>query len=222
MIYVRDCTIFARDKRKRETPLADFKRFIVHRIDFSKDDGGGGYWPGVAPIPREELNGPLAAQRFMDERKVPSSDRKTGGNDWRDRPGAYTGGEVPYTFLGLANGRVDQMLEVTEYGPHARRWSWGGVSYACAGDFTVDKPEPKQWASAVEIASIFVSWLHRPVHDCVFGHTELPESSADPMKRCPGHEWDMDKFRWEIEANPLAQLSREDANSALLLRGITL
>jgi hypothetical protein len=222
MITVRDCTIFTRDKRKREVPLADFRRFIVHRIDFSADDGGGGYWPGVTPIPRATLNGPLVAQRFMDERRVASNDRRGDGADWRDRPGAYTGGEIPYTFLGLMSGKVDQMLAVTEYGPHARRWSWGGVSYAVSGDFTHDEPTGEQWQSAVEIGSLFVAWLGKHPVECVFGHTELPGGSSDAQKQCPGHNWDMDKFRWTIEGNPLAQMSRDDAIKALLERGVVL
>ena len=61
------------------------------------------------------------AGRFTDSRMVPGRDRTRDVHgdpvrrDWRDRPGAYTGGEVPYAFLGRMRGSVDQMIPISRF-----------------------------------------------------------------------------------------------------------
>lgn len=208
------------DGRERALDRTKLQRFVVHRIDFSKDNGGD-YWHGVRPVPRDVLDGIELAQRFRDTRRVPAGDRRS--SEWRDRPGVATGGENPYTFLGRYPGSVDQMLRVTDYGPHARRWSWTGVSYAVSGDFRVrpgNTPHAGQWQDLVEMAALFRSWLGGSVRDVIHGHDELPHASHDASKECPGLFLDMHRLRWEVEAHEFAQLHSVDAEARLLDLGV--
>ena len=78
---------------QRDRSLSAIVREIVHRIDFSHDSGGG-RWADVSPIAREALTGFDVAERFRDCRVVEDDEPQ-----WMNRPGAYTGGLVPYTFL---------------------------------------------------------------------------------------------------------------------------
>lgn len=213
VITVRDLTDELVDKRERKRDLDALVRVVVHRIDFSKDRGGDSrfkFW-GVKPVPREALSGYHLAERFTDMRKVPAG-KRYGDYDWRDRPGNYTGGEIPYHFLVRTDGTVDQCLELSEYGPHARRWSWTGVAVAVAGDFRTGKDHPTahQVNTTARLCALFAAYLGRKPHECVFGHTELPDASKDPAKACPGANLSPDHVRWATEG-----LEITDRESAL-------
>lgn len=221
MVEVRQVKLS--DGRRRERKLENIRRFVVHRISFRRDDGGGGYWK-VNPIHDHALTGDDVVRRFMDCRTVPEGDRRVDkhGNDveWRDRPGSYTGGEVPYQLIGLRGGGVDQALEIADYGPHARRWSWTAIGYAAVGDHDVDHPEMAQWEDAIEMAALFSAWFGRRPHDCVFGHDELPGGSADASKRCPGQFWDMEIFRLKVREHRYAALKSAEAEQVLGAMGV--
>lgn len=159
-------------------PLDRMSRHLYHRISFAGDDGAGGYWDNVQPIADEDLTGLLVARRFADVRQV--------GN-WRDRPGAYTGGRMPYPFLCRADGTIDQCLEVGEYGPHAWRLSKTSTATAFVGDFTKAPPTGAQIETAIEWTVLWHAWGL-----AVKGHTDEPGGSRDPKKQCPG-----DLFPWK-------------------------
>jgi hypothetical protein len=206
---------------QKERGVEAISRIIVHRIDFSDDDGGGGYWKNVQPLLTDRLDGDKVIARFKDDRRVKPEDR-IGDGEWRDRPGAYTGGLQPYTFLICAGGRVDQMLELSDYGPHARRWSWSGVSIAVAGDFRDPDvhPAPSQQEALVELVAVLSSLIERNPFDCVMGHSDLPDASSDPAKICPGPGLDMDKLRWAAEAHDAAQATKEETRARLVSMGV--
>jgi hypothetical protein len=226
VINVRQLSGELSDATDRKVDRGKLSKFIVHRIDFSHDSGGD-YWRGVSPVPRRDLDGHKVAWRFTDTRKVPGDDRakdkhgRTKQTDFRDRPGAYTGGEIPYCFLGKYEGGIDQMIPISHYAPHARRWSWSGISYAVAGDFRErDDPTENQWRDVVDIGALCVSWLQRPVNECVFAHDELPAASKDPDKRCPGGRLDLDRLRLAIESSELAQMTKQQAEGYFLAIGV--
>ena len=207
------------DGSSRVLDRSKIVRFVVHRIDFSEDDGAG-YWSGVKPVPRDALDGIETAQRFRDARRVTDDERLE--NEYRDRPGAYTGGQNPYTFLGRYPGGVDQILRVTDYGPHAMRWSWSAVSYAVSGNFCArpgHTPHAGQWADVILMAALFCAWLGANPVDVVMGHDELPGVRAGG-KECPGIYFDMHRLRWEVEAHELSRLSKQDAEKKLTDIGV--
>lgn len=222
---LHDLTDKIDDGRERKLDLDNIVRLIVHRIDFSNDSGAG-YFDDVQPCLTEALTGEDLAARFMDDRRVLAQDRMRNDDgldiEWRDRPGRWTGGEIPYHVLARHDGHLDQMLRISEFGPHARRWSWSGVALAVAGDFRAGNEPPPiaQWQACVRFTALWVSWLQRPVVECVFGHTELPDASKDSGKDCPGIVFDMDRLRWEAEGHPLAHLTKAQAEGQLLAMGV--
>ena len=109
--------------------------------------------------------------------------------------GSYTGGEIPYTFL-INNDSIEQLLEMGEIGPHARRWSSPTMGIACRGDFRQQKPGLNQWALARDLCAMLSVFIGKDAK--LRGHTELPGGSSDPYKQCPGQGWDMEKFRADV------------------------
>lgn len=188
----------------------DIDRAAWHRITFSKDDGGGGYWGDVAPIPDDDLNGSVLVERFTDERRVSRAKR-----DWRDRPGSYTGGRGPYPLLIRTDGVIDQTAELFEVTPHARAWSWRAIGVAVVGDFRNHKPTEAQWNTSVRLAALLIAWGTNQS-----GHTELPGASSDPSKECPGKLFPMGLLREQAQAHPLAALLPWEAEQLLLASGI--
>ncbi len=224
MLAIRNIIAQVDDGIRRDRDISLITRVIVHKIDFSKDDGGGGYWRGVKPIARENLDGYGVAARFKDARKVPDKDRRTAAGvtfDWRDRPGAFTGGQNPYTFLIRTDGTIEQMLAISDYGPHARRWSWTGIGIAMAGDFERDMPTRHQSDSLLGLTTGLVSWIGLAPSKCVVGHTELEGAYSDPNKRCPGVNLSMDGLRWELEGVVKLPTSKQAEALALERMGIT-
>jgi hypothetical protein len=117
--------------------------------------------------------------------------------------GSYTGGEMPYSFVIRTNGIIDQCLRLTDTGPHAKRWNSSSVSIALIGDFNKHEPTNEQVCSLIELCVPLYAY-GMSIH----GHTELPGSSSDPAKRCPGKLLDMDVIRSEVhfiqESNTMA------------------
>lgn len=127
-------------------------------------------------------------------REVAAAFRDT-SNHWS--AGSYTGGQVPYSLFIGQNGDIEQLLELKDIGWHARRWSRPGIGIAVSGDFRTDEhPTPQQWESLVSVCAILGYWI-RVYHLC--GHDELPRASADPYKRCPGKNLNMDDLRDQVE-----------------------
>lgn len=172
---VNDQISICSDGKKRARSPGDLDCIVLHRISFSGDDGGGGAWPGVTPIPDQSLTGAIMAGRFIDTR------RRDKARHWSDRPGSYTGGEMPYTFLVRRDGQIDQCLPVSEIGPHARKWNRPGAGLAIAGDFRKEAPTEEQVLSVSNFCAIWAAW------GCsIRSHDELDGGSEDKNKACPG------------------------------------
>ena len=100
---------------------------------------------------------------------------------------------MPYTFIIRTDGSIDQCLGLKDIGPHAKRWNTQSVSIAVIGDFTRHSPTDEQWLSLIELC-IELNSYGLTIH----GHTELPGSSSDPAKQCPGPLLDLDQLRAEV------------------------
>jgi len=190
-------------------------KLVLHRISFATDDGGRDeqgrqYLPDVQPIPDEELDGPAVAARFADRRLAPK-----GAPSWTRRPGTYTGGEMPYTFLARTDGIIDQCLPVRELAPHARRWNTAGLSLAAAGDFRRRKPTPAQLSAVVYFSAL---WWAAGLQ--IVGHTELPDASTDPTKRCPGEHLAPNNIRLLAHADRQEIGDEDRARRRLLQLGV--
>ena len=111
----------------------------------------------------------------------------------KNAAGAWTGGQMPYTFIIRVDGSIDQCLSLKDTGPHAKRWNTESVSIALIGDFTKHEPTEEQWLSLIELCIELASY-GLTIH----GHTELPGSSSDPAKQCPGPLLDLDALRAEV------------------------
>lgn len=111
--------------------------------------------------------------------------------------GRYTGAEMPYTFVIRQNNGniIDQCLKLTDVGPHAKRWNTSGIGVALIGDFSLkgEPPTNDQWCSVIELCTVLYGY-GLSIH----GHTELPGSSSDPAKQCPGPLFDLDMLRSEV------------------------
>lgn len=199
------------DGKRRDIDPDKIKHTMFHRINFAKDDGGGGHWPDIAPIANKDLTGPLVADRFKDSRRIDPAKR-----DYpRDRPGSYTGGQMPYGCIVCTNGKIDQCLAYGDYGPHAMRWSWCAFSIAAVGDFTQHAPTAEQVVACIQLGALLLA----ACDDKPLGHTEVPGSSSDSTKQCPGKFFDMRAMRQEIQLHPLAQLLPQDAKGLLTAAG---
>lgn len=107
--------------------------------------------------------------------------------------GSYTGGQMPYHFLCFKDGRCEQALAIMDTGPHALVWSQRAIAVAMVGDFHLnDTPTAEQWATTVNLCAVLGWWMGAYQ---LRGHTELPNASKDPKKRCPGSGVSLDDLR---------------------------
>lgn len=152
-------------------------------------------WNAVA-IPDEQLTGPELARRF---RRNPA-----------------TGGAVPYHLLVLRNGNVEQLLPLLARGAHAKGANASSVAIAYAGY----NPTPAQVRAIVRLALLLVVW--RPPL-AIVGHSQIPGSSADPGKVCPGEGCDLVSIRANVLSqlpNGWRQTTREQAEAELARAGL--
>ena len=211
----RDCVDACDDGKEHDLDINAIHLSIWHRISFARDglaqrEDGRRHWPDVSPIKDDELTAILMAERFSDTRRV-----VPGEKHWADRPGAWTGGETPYTVLILTDGSIEQALKFQDRGAHARRWNSVGVGVAVVGDFQRGAPTAEQWVSCVELGAALHAW------GCAEkGHTELPGASRDPTKECPGRHFDMDALRYEILQHPFSRLDHDQAVEILRTAGL--
>lgn len=190
-LIIRDLLLECNDGKI--TVRGDPSSLIIHRISFAADD--------VHPVPDDILNGPKIAGMYRDTGKY--------------RAGSYTDGQMPYTFVMLRDGTIDQCLPVRELGPHAKRWSWPGVSLAVVGDHRRRQPPEDQWFAVIHFSTL---WFAAGLE--LHGHTELKGSSDDPLKRCPGEYLSMDVLRRVVARRALEIPSPEKARAALLRLGV--
>ena len=189
---------FADDGNHRALDVGGITITAFHRLSFAKDKPRD--YPDVTPIPDRELTAQAVAERFADKREY--------------RAGAYTGGQMPYGLLVLPSGIMQQALPFSEYGPHARRWSFKAFALAVIGDFTKHAPTAEQWLSCIEIGALLQACGCAPR-----GHTELEGASRDASKQCPGGFFDMLALRAEIETHPNVKLAAHHAMLVLTQHG---
>ena len=133
----------------------------------------------------------------------------------------YTGGQNPYHFMVLRDGSVTQTIELGERGHHARRWSRQAIAVAlCHDAHFAPMPDP-MGVALKEILRLLCLWVGG-VRGCLYGHSELPQGSADPNKNCPG--FPMGSLRDELtqELSPWWKLHGYEVQQLLLDANITL
>jgi hypothetical protein len=95
------------------------------------------------------------------------------------RPNPYTSGRVPYHFLVLRDGAVEQMLALSMKGTHAIDHNWRSWGVAYLGE----TPTGPQGVALVRLVGLLAMACGETR---VMGHTALPGASKDPNKVCPG------------------------------------
>lgn len=124
------------------------------------------------------------------------------------------------------DGLVWQALPLTEFAPHARRFSGSYLSIACIGDFRVSydaPPSARQLSSLITLTSLLCIELDLTT-GAVVGHGEV-DGSHDGSKApgrpaaCPGGLLDMDRLRSAV-ADEMALVGREAARSRLVGAGL--
>ncbi len=123
----------------------------------------------------------------------------------------YTGGMMPYTFYIRRDGLVEQALHVGDVAPHARRWNIKGLGIALSGDFRFQPPTKQQMDSLTKLCAMWLAWGITDIK----GHTELPYSSRDMSKECPGRHLKMSHLRQNAE-----DLRRSTVENALVGAGV--
>jgi hypothetical protein len=143
---------------------------VVHRISLARKTTAN-----PEPIVDAELDGPELARRFRNK-------------------GLGTGGRTPYTALARQDLALEQLLPLVVKGTHAIDHNWCSWSLAVAGN-SDEEPIPEELYEVMLEALAVLAVVPRKVS----GHTELPGSSGDPNKRCPGRYVNMDHVRAEVE-----------------------
>lgn len=102
-----------------------------------------------------------------------------------------TGGANPYHFI-IDFDKTEQALCLDECGAHARRWNSKSIAIALRGDFNYRHPTPYQKSALYQLCCLLSLSLGSID---IWGHTELPGATKDPLKRCPGVYLRMEQFR---------------------------
>jgi hypothetical protein len=165
------------DTKKRETLVQDvtagcsgqnpgrlererIRLLVIHRTSLSKpgDDNPD-------PVSDLLLDGPRLALRFRNTL-------------------LGTGGAVPYHFLVLIDGEVQQLLPLSVRGAHSKGYNHESIAVAVVGaNLEHQKPLDMQLDSLVRLVAI-LRGINGGLR--IVGHTDLPGASADPNKVCPG------------------------------------
>lgn len=122
-------------------------------------------------------------------------------NTTPDGAGYGTGGRMPYHFLVFPDGRVAQCLPLDRAGAHAMKWNSKSIGIACLGDFRLHPMPSVQESSLIDLCSM-LRLLVAGVQ--MIGHTDLPESSTDVLKVCPGKEINLSLLRAKTAARTIA------------------
>lgn len=127
--------------------------WIIHRISLADQH-----------LLDENLDGPALARAFSDV-------------------AMGTGKAIPYHFLILQDGIIEQLIPLSLRGAHAKGYNSKSWAVGVVGDFTKHDPTPLQWD--------LLTWLSRTMYPIngglsIVGHTDLAGSSGDSKKVCPG------------------------------------
>ncbi len=148
----------------------------VHRLTLSYYDKQA----NPNPIPDDELTGHLIIDRFTDE---------------SGSLGAVTGYRPPYHLAVFPDGHIEQMLPLAVKGAHAKNYNWRSWGLAVIGDFRKSPPTDAQVKSLIELCRVLA--IAKDGGCEIAGHTELPGSSGDPDKVCPGPHMPLGRVRSE-------------------------
>ena len=131
-----------------------------------------------------------------------------------------TGGENPYHVI-IDYNKTEQVLCLDEGGAHARRWNGKSLAIALRGDFNYKHPTPYQKSALYQLCCLFSLYLGAID---IWGHTELPDASKDPMKRCPGGYLRMEQFREAVRdklRGKMQEYTEEEIKEMLTSCGIS-
>ncbi len=106
--------------------------------------------------------------------------------------GFNTGGRMPYHFVIGEDGTTEQCIPLDRTGAHAMKWNSKSIGIACIGDFRLHEMPDAQKRALIDLCSM-LRLLIAGVQ--IIGHTDLPESTTDPLKICPGKKLDMPTVR---------------------------
>jgi N-acetyl-anhydromuramyl-L-alanine amidase AmpD len=112
--------------------------------------------------------------------------------------GSYTGGQIAYTFIVRKDGVCEQAIPLSDVGWHALRWSREAIGIGVIGDFHLsDQPTEAQWETLIKLCSALAYFIGAYT---LVGHTEVPGSTKDLNKRCPGQGLSMEDLRAHVAA----------------------
>jgi hypothetical protein len=78
-------------------------------------------------------------------------------------------------------------------GPYAGRWNTVSLGICLVGNFEVDRPTPRQWASLVD-ACVRLCRRHGIMARDIYGHRETDQTA------CPGRNLDLNLLRQRVAA----------------------
>lgn len=131
---------------------------------------------------------------------------------------SYTGGEMPYPLILRRDGAWEQALRLYDYAPHARRWSRKAIGLGVVGDFRKHWPTVEQEIGLYEMLQPLRDLFGGP--EKIVAHEELPGSSSDPDKACPGPLLSVAKFRTWLTNDPEPRRSPAEARAELERLGV--
>jgi len=124
-----------------------------------------------------------------------------------------TGRRMPYHFVVLPDGTVEQAVKLRFEAPGALRLNKNGIQLAVLGDFRKETPTSEQLNAVQELCSLIVRWNNASIT----GHTDTPGASSNQNKLCPGKHL---SASW-VNVHVKEYLSNE-AKTILLKQGILL
>lgn len=124
---------------------------------------------------------------------------------FRANPDTVDSPFMPYTFVVGPQGTCYQALPILARAPHALKWNRRAISVAVVGDFRTAQPSEEQINACVWLGRRVLDVCNKPLR--IVGHTEMPDSSSDPKKVCPGRYFPLRQIQLRILAG--AQLSWE-------------
>ncbi len=126
-----------------------------------------------------------------------------------------TGRKIPYHIYIRKDGTIEQLVPFGRIAPGATSLNKTGIQIALCGDLRQYPPTPKQAEALGKVLQDLTSWLGKVR---IVGHTEIPGTSSDPTKECPGKHLNMDGVRKLAEENYVAW-NKAEANALLREKG---
>jgi hypothetical protein len=131
----------------------------------------------------------------------------TGKDDKYPEVAKATGHEIAYTFMvggdlgdPAFDGVIWQCLSLDDVGRHAKKWNTPAIGVSVIADPRVRPCSSKQMQSLIDLLTILSMVIKGEPSSCIKGHMELPGSSSDPNKLCPGPLLPMDVMREDVTA----------------------